>query len=306
MPAGYKITQDEAAKRFEQCKLNLIGQYVNTTTKVECQCLCGKIFFCIPKSVFSKKTKLCGHCKDPNVGDMFGRLTIVQIIKGSYRKRQIRCLCDCGNKWNGNINHLRKIKSCGHCNDPHIGDRFKKLIVTKVIPSNYGGCTIVAKCDCGHSWSGDGHCLTSGNTQSCGNCQLRRNGVRTSWKQLELDDLIQSLGYDTIHNDIIWQNPLNKSNRIIADVSMPNESIVIEYDEYSWHAHRLTEDKLRSRKVRRLGWKTIRIKASKNLPTLGQLIKAFDELKKGAKARTITLSGWGVGKTRFPINNQTI
>ena len=60
------------------------------------------------------------------------------IKTNTYIKTKIKCCC-------GKVFNVKPIailsgntKSCGHCNDPNIGDRFGKLVVTKVIPKSHG------------------------------------------------------------------------------------------------------------------------------------------------------------------------
>jgi hypothetical protein len=57
---------------------------------------------------------------DVKQGDKYGRLIIVQELEPTYTKynrmvRRFECICDCGNKWKGQLQTLRngRTKSCG-------------------------------------------------------------------------------------------------------------------------------------------------------------------------------------------------
>jgi len=70
----------------------------------------------------------------------------------------------------------KKIKSCGHCTDPKVGDRFGKLTINKVIKSNRG-CSVECTCDCIESntvfkgtgfWNGQFCFIKTNHIKSCG------------------------------------------------------------------------------------------------------------------------------------------
>lgn len=266
--------------------------------RVVAQCKCGTIW----NGIFNHLPKTCGHCDDPKIGDKFGRLTIIKVYPSSGGGASIVCQCECGNLWTGQAKLLRskQVKSCGMCTNPKIGDKFYKLTVCKIYIKRNQGCSVKCKCDCGKYWKGSACFIKTGSVKSCGNCYNIRNGQKTSFKSLELDNLIQKLNYTTQHNDIIWRNGKHK---ITIDITIPKYKIAIEYDEWVWHGNKIKQDNLRLRKIQRLGWKTLQIKAHRNLPTKQQLINALNFLRNRGKQKTITLSGWGQGKTRFPIKD---
>ena len=53
------------------------SDYINCESKILIRCHCGKSFRTNFHSIQSGLVKSCGHCKDPNVGDRFGSLTII-------------------------------------------------------------------------------------------------------------------------------------------------------------------------------------------------------------------------------------
>lgn len=60
---------------------------------------------------------------DIKKGDKYNRLTIICEIEpykwNNINMRQVKCICDCGNQWEGLLNHIRNgnTKSCGCQND---------------------------------------------------------------------------------------------------------------------------------------------------------------------------------------------
>ena len=274
--------------------------------RIKAQCKCGKFWTGILSHLKSGYVKSCGHCNDPNVGDVFGNLKVVKVAPSPSTGCKVYTDCKCGKTWHGYANSLvaGHTQSCGHCQDPQIGDRFEKLTIIKIFSSSGGGCSVKAQCDCGKYWHGAFNQVKNLHTKSCGNCnvfQAQRNGQTTSLIALKLDQQIQNIGYKTKHNYKIWKNG---RSYIMSDIILGRYNIAIEYDEWYWHGHKQRDDELRLRKIQRLGWKTLRIKASRNLPTNNQLEKAIAALINGAKSRTITLIGWGSGNTRFPIKHE--
>lgn len=285
----------------------LIGQYTKNNIKTQWQCpKCQDIFDRTPNKVWDRQSFYCNRCNYPykfltqeeaEQKSLAVGMKLIGKYNGSNKKTEFEC-SKCKQLFNTIPSRVwkRHTQSCHHCNDPKIGDKFGKLTIIKIYPSKYGGSTILSQCDCGREWSGYAGQVISGRTQSCGNCQLKRNGRMTSFKALELEKIINNLGYKTKHNYEIWRNGLFN---IKSDIVLLNDKIVIEYDEWYWHGHKQKEDKVRLRKIHSLGWKTLQIKASGNLPAQKRLHKTIIDLINGAKSRTITLRGWGQGETRF-------
>jgi very-short-patch-repair endonuclease len=286
--------QDLIGKRFN--KLTVLkyshytmcknGRYMKKIRYWTCRCDCGTTVTIPLSDLNSGHTKTYGHCNDPKLYDRFGKLKIIKIHKGKTGGAKIEALCDCGNVWKGHPYVLRsgKTKTCGHCYDPKVGNIFGRLQIIEVYPNikGGGGCRIKAQCNCGNFWEGKANILMNGNTISCGNCQLKRNGLFTSQKALELHTMLGNYGE---HN--------GKIGKYYGDIVLKNSNIVIEYDGWYWHKDRLNEDQKRLRKLRYKGWKTLQIKTSRYLPTQQQLDKAlFELIMTNAKQRTITLPGW--------------
>lgn len=76
----------------------------NNSTYVKCKCICGKIKDVDFSNLKRGNSKSCGCIKpikkvykyNINVGDVFGKLTVLENIKGNDRAKY-KCLCECGN-----------------------------------------------------------------------------------------------------------------------------------------------------------------------------------------------------------------
>jgi hypothetical protein len=292
-----QLTQDMAKQLAEEAGFKLLGQYEDSQTKALYQCWCGNTFMCRPSSIHRtiNRIKSCGHCNDPKIGDQIGPFTIDSVLSSPTGGCRVNATCRCGHKLlNCHPSQLMRAKtqiSCGFCNKPEIGNKINNLTIANIHPNtNGGGYRVDVKCECGGVlynmlWSA----IQSGNNQSCGNCDLLRNGVRTSYIALRLHDKIDPCRTISQHNHKIVAD----NNKIVVDIALIHSKIVVEYDEWYWHRHKQEHDDLRTQKLLRAGWKVLSIKASNDLPTQQQLDKAlFDLIMTDAKQKTITLPGW--------------
>lgn len=62
-----------------------------------------------------------------HIGKKYNKLTILSIIEGNFQSRRIIALCDCGNKKEFLLTHVRlnKIKSCGCLHKEKLSERRK-------------------------------------------------------------------------------------------------------------------------------------------------------------------------------------
>lgn len=311
-------TQAEIKSLLVGCKL--VDTYVNCDTAINFECLtCKQKFLARPTRIWSK-TKRCAKC--------IGRYTYTQ-IEATNKAKEVGCeLVDVY------INKKTKIKFkclkcnsifvrapaqvfdnhrpyCPQCNNKQRGisnmfsyteAKQKSLDVNIQMVGQYYGSKVPTEfiCpQCNNKFSTKPEYIWSQETQSCGNCCTMRNSVMTSKPALLLDDKIQKLGYLTLHNYTVWKNGRFAIN---TDIALWQHNIAVELDSWYWHGHKQKADKLRLRKLHRLGWKTLQIKTNISLPNINQLKKSITDLINGAKQRTITIkSEWGTGNTRFPI-----
>ena len=361
-------------------KLTIIKQE-GSVVEAKCNCDSNIIWRGYISILKKGNTKSCGHCKNPKIGDKFGILTIIEILKNNSAGCKVKAQCECGRIWIGYPCHLRNHNnnSCGKCKyrekitgKTHsidiTGQRFGKLIALERINhsdklsktnDNIWSCqcdcgtyietktTFLLKgdtkscrkcgyvrsglsnriditnkkfgklkaikplysknnswiwqclCDCGRIHNIPAGVLTSGNTKSCGNCGTVRNGHNTSWMALSL---LQLLPISAIHN-YPWGPKAKNGRRLAIDWAFvyKGKKVALEYDEWYNHGYKVEQDLKRYKKLVRLGWCVIRIKAHNNIPTQKQIDKALDLIASGRKKVTITLKGWGKGPTRADI-----
>jgi very-short-patch-repair endonuclease len=263
--------------------------------RVKCKCDCGNLLGPYNFSeIKNGHTKSCGHCNDPKVGNKFSRLTVIEVKPSPGGGCSVKCQCDCGNICGPyQFKHIKNnnTKSCGHCNDPKVGDKFGRLTVIEIIPVHTGGCRVKCRCDCGEL------CgpyfatrLKNNRNTSCGYCQLKRNGKTTSYTALELHDIIEKiLQQKCQHNYYI--------NGKCVDIVCPELKIAVEFDGYYRHrVHRDTTEleKQDEKKIRKNGYKFLRIRSDgTDIPTEARLRKVLlNHFEHGYKKWTITMKSW--------------
>lgn len=102
----------------------------------------------------------------------------------SYLKDKVQTICVCGKIFNPVLRDLlrtdsKRVRSCGHCTDPKIGDKIYNLTITNVIAGKTHGCNVSCICNCGNIIS----CIKftkirNGYVQSCGKCPTIKIGDR--------------------------------------------------------------------------------------------------------------------------------
>ncbi len=136
------------------------------------------------------------------------------------------------------------------------------------------------RCEYGHKWKVPYTSVQQG--YGCPLCAGNVNGIPTSQVQRNLRDLLGGeLNFYT-------------ENYYIDIVIFSNDlKIAVEYDGWYYHQSRLEEDAERDDHLISLGWKVLRVKSGKYLPTTKQLARAIDQLLDGAPYVEIVLKDWG-------------
>lgn len=232
------------------------------------------------------------------VNKRFGHLIVTSFVRRNKNQYLWECQCDCGNTTtviSGSLNG-GATKSCGCYRNKQIANansiditnkKYGKLKAIKQFDKKGGILRWLCECDCGRFTivrTGD---LQQNKTKTCGNCQLKRRGVTTSYKALELQ---KQLSHKGVHN-------YKTKDKLSIDIAFVKngKKIAIEYDEWYWHKNKLDKDKKKHRKLLSQGWKLLRIKAHDNLPDTETLNKAIEALAfSSRKQYTITLKGWGI------------
>lgn len=163
------------AKKKTAKKINLIGKKIGKLTVIEqdntcrkkhtkfwCQCDCGSPRKSIRRSHLLQKypTRSCGCVQPPNtipinIGDRFGRLTIISsdVPRAKGHKQRFKCKCECGNEKIARRDDLLqgKTKSCGCLKKTpiDIGYRCGKLVVIGIAPARGSHRVFLCQCDCG-------------------------------------------------------------------------------------------------------------------------------------------------------------
>jgi hypothetical protein len=134
------------------------------------------------------------------------------------------------------------------------------------------------QCSNGHTWEASYNNIEKGS--GCPFCLDYVNGVRVSEPQKELAALVDGvLNY--------------KVGRLAIDVALPALLIALEYDCYYWHWNREAEDKRRAQKLVASGWRVLRVKGRRLLPTLDQLSQVFTAFDGGQTYQELILADWG-------------
>lgn len=156
------------------------------------------------------------------VGNHYGRLTVIEYMGIIKHRATWKCKCDCGNECVVNSKNLRNgaTKSCGCQKQDSIernrrnyidikGMRFGRLTaIEKLDERYYEGSSKTpriqwrCKCDCGEEVIVTGKSLRSGNTKSCGCLNRDINAERLSQ---------QRKGYNNyeLHKDYVTMYTLN-------------------------------------------------------------------------------------------------
>lgn len=165
--------------------------------KVKCDCgkekivskfeLCSsglKSCGCLRLEKIRKHHHDCNIEKLSNIGDKFGKLTILKFNNIDNKKREITvdCRCECGTIKTYNYNSLLNgsVLSCGclqrertskaRKKEIPIGSRFGRLVVLKEerLPNEPGRLSYLCQCDCGKTKVVRAKLLLCGQTSSCG------------------------------------------------------------------------------------------------------------------------------------------
>lgn len=98
---------------------------------------------------------------------------LVEEYRGSHYKTNIKCFCGRIFQCRPDAIFNNKTKSCGHCNDLKINDRYWSLTVINVLSSKSHGCKVICRCDCGNLYTGISANITAGKIKSCGKCRYK-------------------------------------------------------------------------------------------------------------------------------------
>ena len=147
-----------------------------------------------------------------SVGDTFGYLTTVELIKGiDGKKNKWKCRCKCGNFTNVYQSNLTRghTRSCGCYATEYrkrrkdiVGKRFGRLTVLKMVDDTPNmKSPFLCVCDCGKEKVVSYSNLVSGNTRSCG-CLFIETTAKLAKRTLTTHGMIHTPEYKTWHGII--------------------------------------------------------------------------------------------------------
>ena len=156
----------------------------------QCQCECGNIVVVDKSALIQGRTKSCGclkteeiHSRYSNIiqiGERFGRLTVIDKAISRDNNQFWVCKCDCGKILEVSTNNLRRgyTQSCGCSRGEKLiqripnGTRFGRLEVIDFLKKQQAqkkqGTYYRCKCDCGEEVIVHRMSLLNGCTLSCG------------------------------------------------------------------------------------------------------------------------------------------
>ena len=146
-----------------------------------CKCECGKESITQIAKLIKGHTKSCGKCNRVEIGDIFGKWTVVSEAEKLIRNnRMMVCQCECGNTGIVAATVLAngRSKSCGKCGIAKIGEVYGKLkVIAEGGKDSANRRRVKCICSCGRETVVDSYNLTSGTTKTCGKCKIGRAHV---------------------------------------------------------------------------------------------------------------------------------
>lgn len=205
-----KEREKNIGKKFG--KLTIVSfETTKTPVMVNCVCECGTSCVKNYHSVIRGNTKSCG-CNKHEVGEKrirnltgqkFGRLFVLQMVKGrsstGKSKVMCECLCDCGNPCIVASSNLKTghTKSCGCYNKEVVsnlclidltGMQFNELTVVSRADNHNGRTMWNCKCSCGRDCVTGSVDLIHSGQLTCG-CGTMSKGETKITKYLENNDI---------------------------------------------------------------------------------------------------------------------
>lgn len=173
--------------RTTQCKHtisneDMIGRHYDewkvidivSSTKVLCECSCGKRKEVNKYTLIHGKSTSCGHTMNQDrvmdlTGREFGSLKVLKYLGNQYWE----CECSCGNICKKHRNHLLdgRAHSCGHEKDTGFIDLTDKVFGMLTAKKYMGNKNWLCECECGNKKIIAGANLRNGSTISCGCAQ---------------------------------------------------------------------------------------------------------------------------------------
>jgi len=207
--------------------------------------------------------------------------------------------CDKGHEWQGLYDSIQTGHGCLTCagKAPKIKDDYHALAdvrgfrwVGSKLPKNTMTKT-TWECENGHHWRSHYNNISFGS--GCPDCVDMVNGHFVSKQQRTICEMLNG--------------ELNeRAGPYYIDVAFEagDMRVALEYDAWYWHAHNAEYDTQRDTNLIEAGWRVLRVKSNKEVPTKEQLEAAIARLMAGEMQAEIELGDWGMGPTRFTQSTQ--
>jgi len=200
--------------------------------------------------------------------------------------------CELGHEWNSNYLHIQQGTGCPICAIEDVADRqrlkpsdYHKLAEQKgfkwlgpEVPNNQTNTWW--QCKKGHKWQARYGNINMG--RGCPECIDFVNGSIVSKNQRAIHRMLGGR----------LNLPFGRY-RIGIALEIGIERIAIEYDSYYWHKKKQAKDARRDRELMIAGWRVLRIKSDKLVPSLKEIGTAIALLLNGQTYTEIVLEDWG-------------
>jgi very-short-patch-repair endonuclease len=199
--------------------------------------------------------------------------------------------CEYGHSWEATYDNVRQGSGCPYCagKAPKTPADYHALAKERgfhwlgpEVPDNR--TKTWWECEQGHRWEAPYNYIQQGN--GCPTCVDVVRGAQVSQVQR---DLCEMLGGELNH-------PFGRYSIDVA-LDINGVAIAVEYDSWFWHGDREEYDARRDEDLLGAGWRVLRIKSNKLLPTRGQLDRAINRLMAGENRVEVVLDDWGEGQS---------
>lgn len=121
----------------------------------------------------------------------------------------------------------------------------------------------------------------------CRNCALIKSRENKDGRSIK-----KSIQQQQIHS--ILGGEINyKISGIFVDIALINDKVIVEYDGWFWHKNSKNKDRKRDEFLKSLGWKILRIKGGRNIPSENELKIELELLKNSQnRYREIVMKDW--------------
>ena len=191
-----------------------------------CQCSCGEIKEVPGHHLKRGSVKTCGKCnsrskKINEIGNQYGKLTVIAEAPSRNGRAYWLCQCECGKQKEISGTNLRTYGhigcGCGQITD-RIGKKYGFLTVLEQLPDNQWKCL----CECGNITIASGNQLNKGHKLSCG-CLKSKGEAR-------ICKILTALNQEFIQEKTFENCVFANGTFARFDFYLPQHNLIVEYD----------------------------------------------------------------------------